>query len=108
MRFAERLAVRSVEADTASSDNRIGGGSSVAASSLSDGAAQLRAAIDVLERAWAATEDHWDDVVRDRFEAERLEPLRKQLSLTVDAIQQTGDVLNAARRHCRDADRDEA
>jgi hypothetical protein len=80
----------------------------VAVSSLSDGAAQLRAAIDVLERAWSATEDHWGDVVRDRFEAERLEPLRKQLSLTMDAIQQTADVLNAARRQCRDADRDEA
>jgi hypothetical protein len=79
----------------------------VAVSSLSDGAAQLRAALDVLERAWAATEDHWDDIVRERFETERLEPLRKQLSLTLDAIQQTTDVFNAARRHCRDADRED-
>lgn len=79
----------------------------MAVSSLSDGAAQLRAAIDLLERAWAATEDHWDDVVRERFEVERLEPLRKQLSLTLDAIQQTADVFNAAKRHCRDADRDD-
>ncbi|HUQ71956.1 MAG TPA: hypothetical protein VM165_20665 [Planctomycetaceae bacterium] len=79
----------------------------MAVSSLSDGATQLRAALDVLERAWAATEDQWDDVVRERFEAERLEPLRKQLSFVLDAVQQTGDVLNAARRHCRDADRDD-
>jgi hypothetical protein len=79
----------------------------VAVSSLSDGAAQLRAAIDLLERHWAATEDHWDDVVRARFEAERLDPLRKQLALTLDAIQQTADVLNSARRQCRDAERDQ-
>lgn len=79
----------------------------MAASSLSDGAAQLRGALDVLERAWAATEGHWDDIVRERFESERLDPLRKQLSLTLDAIQQSADVFNAARRHCRDADRDE-
>jgi len=79
----------------------------VAGSSLSDGAAQLRAAIDLLERSWAATEASWDDLVRERFEVERLNPLRRQLSLVLDAIQQTGDVLSTARRHCRDADRDE-
>uniref|UniRef100_A0A7C2NUA4 Uncharacterized protein n=1 Tax=Schlesneria paludicola TaxID=360056 RepID=A0A7C2NUA4_9PLAN len=79
----------------------------MAGSSLSDGAAQLRAAIDLLERSWAATEASWDDLVRERFEVERLNPLRRQLSLVLDAIQQTGDVLSTARRHCRDADRDE-
>jgi hypothetical protein len=78
----------------------------MAVSSLSDGAAQLRAAIDLLERTWAETEDQWDDVVRERFEAERLEPLRRQLSIVLDAIQQSAEVFNNAKRHCRDADRD--
>lgn len=79
----------------------------MAVSSLSDGAAQLRGAIDVLERVWADAADHWDDVVRERFEKERLEPLRKQLSLALDAIQQSAEVFNQAKRHCRDADRDQ-
>uniref|UniRef100_A0A7C4LLZ4 Uncharacterized protein n=1 Tax=Schlesneria paludicola TaxID=360056 RepID=A0A7C4LLZ4_9PLAN len=73
--------------------------------SLADGAAQLRNAAEHLWHAWEASQDGWDDVVRQRIEAERIEPLRKQLELAFAATQQLADVLNAARRHCRDADR---
>ncbi len=73
--------------------------------SLVDGSAQLREAAELLERVWAASESSWSDSVRARFEAEQLDPLRKQLSQTQSAIQQLGDVLNAACRHAADADR---
>ena len=41
------------------------------------------------------------------YDEEHMEPLRKQLDLAFVAIQQLADVLNAARRHCRDTDRPE-
>lgn len=75
------------------------------ASSLVNGSAQLREAEEMLERAWAGSENGWNDIVRERFEAERLEPLRKLLEQSLVAIQQLGDVLNSARRHAADADR---
>jgi len=72
-----------------------------------DGASQLRNAAENLQREWELSQDGWDDVVRARMEEEQIEPLRKQLEATFVAIQQLADVLNAARRHCRDADRPE-
>jgi hypothetical protein len=75
--------------------------------SLSDGGSQLRNAVENLNFAWQRSQDGWDDVVRQRFDEEHMEPLRKQLDLAFVAIQQLADVLNAARRHCRDADRPE-
>jgi hypothetical protein len=73
--------------------------------SLVNGAAQLREAAELLERAWAGSEEGWRDVVRERFEAERLDPLRKQWQLTQVAILQLADVLNHAKRAAADADR---
>lgn len=73
--------------------------------SLVDGATQLQEAAELLERVWRATEDHWNDVVRERFEAEQLVPLRKQIADARSAIQQLGDLLNAAKRHASDVDR---
>ncbi len=77
----------------------------MATSSLADGAVQLREAQELLERVWAQSESGWRDVVRERFEEERLEPLRKQLAQVHQVIQQFGDVLNTARRSVVDADR---
>lgn len=77
----------------------------MAGSSLTDGSGQLKEAVELLERVWQASEEGWSDIVRERFETENLDPLRKQLSQAQTAIQQLGDVLNAARRHAADADR---
>ncbi len=74
-------------------------------SSLVNGSAQLREASELFERAWIASESAWRDIVRQRFEEDRLEPLRKQLTQTQAAIQQLSDVLNAARRQAADAER---
>lgn len=72
---------------------------------LIDGSAQLREAAEILERAWAHSETQWNDLVRQRFEEERLQELRKQLALTQSAIQQLTDVLSHAIRQASDADR---
>jgi len=74
-------------------------------SSLIDGASQLRNATENLQRAWAESQDGWDDVVRQRIAEGQMGPLFKQLDASFVAIQQLSDVLNAARRHCQDADR---
>jgi hypothetical protein len=74
-------------------------------SSLVNGAAQLREAAELLARAWSGSEGAWNDIVRERFETERLDPLRKQLGMTQTAIQQLADVLNRAVRAASDADR---
>jgi hypothetical protein len=75
-------------------------------SSLIDGLSQLRNAAEHLQQAWLNSEDGWNDVVRARIAEEQMEPLRKQLDQTFVALQQLTDVLNAAKRHCRDADRE--
>lgn len=74
-------------------------------SSLAGGQGQLRGAVDMLDIAWQRTAAGWDDAVRSGFEEERLEPLFKVATAAFDAIQQMADVLNAAKRHCADADR---
>ena len=74
-------------------------------SSLMDGLSQLRNAVENLHLAWEQSQDGWDDVVRARVAEEHMEPLRAQLDATFVAIQQLSEVLNAARRHCQDADR---
>lgn len=74
-------------------------------SSLIDGLVQLREAQELLERAWANSEDGWDDIVRQRFEETQLQPLRKQLAEAQQLVAHLGDVLNTARRQVSDADR---
>lgn len=74
-------------------------------SSLADGAAQLRQAAELLWQAWTASQDGWDDVVRQRLEQEHMQPLREQLERALLATQRLAEVLTAARRHCQDADR---
>lgn len=72
---------------------------------LVDGAGQLRHARELLERAWALSEDGWDDVIRERFEDERMLPLLDQLRIALDATQQLSDVLRSACRNASDAER---
>lgn len=77
----------------------------MAGGNLVDGAAQLAEATELLERVWAASESQWRDTVRERFEEERLNPLRKNLASTRVAIQQLAEVLTKACRQAADADR---
>jgi hypothetical protein len=72
--------------------------------SLLNGAAQLRGAMDLLEQAWQRSEVGWDDGVRRRFEAERMQPLRDSYADATHATQRLAEVLNAARRACSDAE----
>jgi hypothetical protein len=73
---------------------------------LADGAGQLRHAQELLLQAWRNSQDGWDDVVRQQFEEERMEPLFDQLRAALDATQQFSEVLRSACRHAVDKDRE--
>lgn len=72
---------------------------------LADGAGQLRHAMEQFRQSWDLSQDGWDDVVRQNFEEERIQPLLDQLRATLDATQQLSEVLRNAVRHAADADR---
>lgn len=72
---------------------------------LTDGAGQLRHTQELLLQAWVASQDGWDDVVRQQFEEERMQPLFDQLRAALDATQQFSEVLRSACRHAVDQDR---
>jgi hypothetical protein len=69
---------------------------------LTDGAGQLKMAMDKLEEAWEAARPEWNDVVSRTMEEEQLRPLLEQLRSTLDAITRTGIVLTTAVRECED------
>lgn len=72
---------------------------------LTDGAGQLRHALEMLRQAWDISQDGWNDSVRLTFEEERMRPLFDQLRTALDATQQFSEVLRNAVRHAADADR---
>lgn len=74
-------------------------------SHLTNGAGQLQEAIDLLEQVWNSAETDWDDTVREQFEENWLQPLRKDLRTAQQAIQTMADLLGVAHRHVADRDR---
>jgi hypothetical protein len=77
------------------------------AGSLLDGEQQLRSAIDLVDQVWVRTADDWQDVIRQRFGEEQIAPLKDHSAAAFRAIHKLAEVLNAARRACRDHDRDD-
>ena len=69
---------------------------------LTDGAGQLKMAMDKLEEAWEAARPDWNDVVSRTMEEEQLQPLLQQLRSTLDAVTRTSNVLTTACRECED------
>jgi hypothetical protein len=69
---------------------------------LTDGAGQLKMAMDKLEEAWEAARLDWNDIVSRTMEEEQLQPLLQQLRSTLDAVTRTGNVLTTACRECED------
>lgn len=69
---------------------------------LTDGAGQLKMAMDKLEESWEAARPDWNDVVSRTMEEEQLQPLLQQLRSTLDAITRTSNVLTTACRECED------
>jgi hypothetical protein len=69
---------------------------------LTDGAGQLKMAMDKLEESWIAAKENWADIVSRTMEEEQLQPLLDQCRLTLDAITRTSNVLTSACRECED------
>lgn len=69
---------------------------------LTDGAGQLKMAMDKLEEAWELSRTDWNDTVSRSMEEEQLQPLLSQLRSTLDAITRTSHVLTTACRECED------
>ena len=71
---------------------------------LSSGAARLRDAADVLAAKWADTKEFWKDENSRSLEENQLQPLGKELSSALMAIQHLAEVLDQAQRACEASD----
>jgi hypothetical protein len=67
---------------------------------LNTGAAQLREALDALERAWSEARQHWNDANTRHLEENHLQVLRRELASAFPAIEQLSGVLAQAERDC--------
>ena len=67
---------------------------------LNTGMAQLREALDVLERAWFEVREKWDDANSRNIEENHLRPLGSDLASALPAIEQLAAVLDKAGREC--------
>lgn len=67
---------------------------------LNTGAAQLRDALDVLQRAWFDAREKWNDANSRNIEENHLRPLGSDLAATFPAIEQLAAVLEKAGREC--------
>ena len=74
---------------------------------LSSGLGHLERVSAQLKDRWRDTQEHWDDTARSQFEAEHLRPLEPPIKLTVAYVQRFAELLERARRECRDDDRAE-
>ena len=71
--------------------------------SVTDGAIKLKTAYKNLSEAWQATQGDWNDRVRDDFEENYLETLRRQVESTLREMDRLGEALAGARRQCEDS-----
>ena len=62
--------------------------------------AKMRSALETLEVAWDATENHWNDKARKQFEENHIRPLVPQVKASLDAANRLADVLRQAVRAC--------
>ncbi len=67
---------------------------------LSTGQGQLNQAFKVLLARWEETKSHWNDPVSKVFEAEHIEALEKQFSITMRGVERLAHALDTCRRDC--------
>lgn len=67
---------------------------------LSGGSGQLREAMEVLQRSWRETQEHWRDANSRRLEDDHLQPLARAVASTFPAIQHLAAALAEAEREC--------
>jgi hypothetical protein len=73
---------------------------------LTTGLAILQRGAKKLRDAWAETKESWHDKTSNDFEAEHLQTLMAQLTMTAAAVHRLADVLRHAEQACGDHERD--
>ena len=73
---------------------------------LSTGLAMLQRGAKKLRDAWGEAKDSWRDKTNSDFEAEHLQALMTQLTMTAAAVHRLADVLRSAEQACGDHERD--
>ena len=63
-------------------------------------AARLQDAITRLEHAWQQTKEHWSDPVSQIVEEDYLVPIHNQVSVILDSVNKTAEVMGRAEREC--------
>ena len=66
------------------------------------GSHRLAQCFRLLRDQWLATEAHWSDSVRERFEERHLAPLESAVDSAVNGIQTMAEILEQVRRDCSD------
>jgi hypothetical protein len=67
---------------------------------LLTGAAHLRDATEELQLAWQQTAEQWNDPVSRKFCQQYLEPIGPSVKMSLDAIGQTGHLIQQMQREC--------
>ena len=65
-----------------------------------DGMSLLQNATKKLKTSWQASEDGWNDQVRDRFESEHLEPLIADIKRAVTAMGIMSEFIARMKQEC--------
>lgn len=73
---------------------------------LTTGTARLELAMEALRKARYEAAEQWNDVARQRFEAEYLSPMEPRLRRALDGIHRLQELLAKAQRECRDESQD--
>lgn len=67
---------------------------------LDTGAAQLRDALQDLQRAWQEVSESWNDPVSRQFSAQHLDPIVPASKMALDATSRLNQLLQRAQSEC--------
>jgi len=67
---------------------------------LTTGAARIHESVDLLQKSWEDTKDHWNDQNCERFEKDHLQPLLTEVNAALVAINHLSDVIHQVHRAC--------
>ncbi len=69
---------------------------------LDTSAAQLRSALEDLQRAWQVTCESWDDLVSRKFAEQHLDPLAPTSQMALDAAGRMRELVKQIQRECEE------
>ena len=69
--------------------------------SLSVGKTKLDSAMRDLMAAWNKAGDHWNDALREDFNAQHLAPLHPRVKAAIDAMDKMSSMTDRAKQACR-------